>query len=137
MNNKGFTLIELVLVVTILGVIAVLALPSFTNVATEAERSSRDAVEGAVQVGLQIYRSNDMMANGSTGTYPSKLDDQAAGTPCAPATPCFGGALMSPVGDYRNGRGWTKVNDITYSFNDGSASYTYNYSSVNGTFTRQ
>jgi len=132
--SKGFTLIELVLVITILGIIAMSALPSFTNVTTQAERASRDAVEGAVSSGLQIYRANDMTVNGPPGGYPETLDAVPSGTACSSATPCFGAVLISPIGDYKNGRGWAKVADTQYLFNDGVASYTYNYDPAVGTF---
>lgn len=47
-NNRGFTLIELVLVIVILGVLAVSALPNIFNISlTTARTNSRDAVVGA------------------------------------------------------------------------------------------
>jgi prepilin-type N-terminal cleavage/methylation domain-containing protein len=135
--NKGFTIIELILTVTIVGIFAISALPSFTDVSTVAEISSRDAVASSVQTGLQLQRANDMVLNGSPGSYPAALDTVPASTPCAPASPCFGGILNSPIGDYKNGRGWSKIDNTSYSFNDGSTSYTYSYNLVNGIFTLQ
>jgi MSHA pilin protein MshA len=136
MNKKGFTLIELVLVITILAIVAISALPNFTDVTTKAEAASMDTVVGAIQTGLQIYRSNDMTVNGPPGTYPAQLDPVTANTACASSSPCFGAILISPVGDFRNGRGWTKVSDTSYSFNDGSQTYSYTYDPAAGTFSR-
>ncbi|MBI2341291.1 MAG: type II secretion system protein [Deltaproteobacteria bacterium] len=135
--NKGFTIIELILTVAIVGIFAVSALPSFTDVTTSAEISSRDAVASSIQTGVQLQRANDMVSNGPPGVYPAALDAVPVSTPCAPANPCFGGVLYSPIGDYKNGRGWSKINNTSYSFNDGSTAYTYNYDSAAGTFTLQ
>jgi prepilin-type N-terminal cleavage/methylation domain-containing protein len=137
MSKKGFTLIELVLVITILGIIAVSALPSFSNMTTQAERASKDAVAGAIQTSVQLFRANDMALNGPPGNYPTELDPLGANTACAPANPCFGGILLSTVSDNVNGRGWTKIDGTTYTFNDGSSTFTFIYSPVNGTFTQQ
>ncbi len=45
---KGFTLIELVIVIIILGVIAVTALPKFINIKDEAELASFETLGGAL-----------------------------------------------------------------------------------------
>lgn len=133
--NRGFTLVELVLVVTILGILAISAFPSFTSVTTEAERASRDTVSSAIQSGLQLYKANDMVMSGPPGNYPVQLDSvSGANVPCSPSTPCFGNVLMNPIDDYNNGRGWMKVNSLSYVFNDGTSNFIYNYDPTNGTF---
>ena len=68
MNRRGFTLIELILVIAILGILAISALPKFLNLATEAEQASRDGVVGAVRSGIALYRANDMVSSGGTGS---------------------------------------------------------------------
>lgn len=132
--NKGFTLIELILVITILGIVAITALPNFTNVTTQAELSSRESVLSAVQTGLALYRANDMTVNGPPGTYPAELDAQASNTPCAPSTPCFGNVLQAPVGDYKGGAGWIKLDGTHYMFDDGTNTTTFAYNPATGTF---
>lgn len=126
-NQKGFTLIELVLVIAILGILAVTALPRFLDLSTEAEQASRDGVVGAVRAGIALYRANDMVTNGGTGSYPATLDANADGVACAT---CFSSILANGIND----GSWRRVSATSYTFNDGTALTTYTYSTANGTF---
>ncbi len=53
-NNKGFTLIELVIVIVILGILAAVAIPKFTDLTDEAKISSEQGTVGAVRSGIGI-----------------------------------------------------------------------------------
>ncbi len=129
--KKGFTLIELVLVITILGILAVSALPRFIDVSTEAEQASRDGVSGAVRAGIALWRADDLVTNGAPGSYPTTLDGVADDTDCSSTAACFGTVLTSGVTD----GSWHKTDDTTYTFTDGTSTFTYTYSTANGTFT--
>ena len=129
--KKGFTLIELVLVITILGILAVSALPSFINISTQAQQASRDGVVGAVRAGVPLQRANDLVTTGAPGSYPTTLDAVANGTACSPAAPCFGNVLAQGVSD----NDWTKATATSWTFNDGTTTYTYTYTTGAGTFT--
>jgi MSHA pilin protein MshA len=48
MSNKGFTLIELVVVIVILGILAVTALPKFINLQDDANQSVMLSMKGAI-----------------------------------------------------------------------------------------
>jgi MSHA pilin protein MshA len=48
MNQKGFTLIELVVVIVILGILAATALPKFVDLSGDAEQAAVQGVAGAV-----------------------------------------------------------------------------------------
>lgn len=47
-NEKGFTLIELVMVIVILGIMAAVAIPQFNNLSVQAQEASTDGVAGAL-----------------------------------------------------------------------------------------
>ena len=128
-KGKGFTLIELILVIAILGILAISALPKFLNVSTQAKQASRDGVVGAVRAGIALYRANDMVVNGGTGAYPGTLDT-GSNAACGTTNLCFGVVLTNGITDAN----WTRVSDTDYSFNDGTATTTYAYSPTNGTF---
>lgn len=131
-SERGFTLIELVLVITILGILAVAALPNFINIATQARQSSRNGTVGAVRSGIVLFRANDLVANGPPGTYPTnaQIDAVANGTACSPANPCFGGIVMNGITD----GAWSKTAANQWTFNDGGATYLYTYTAGAGTF---
>jgi len=48
-NQKGFTLIELVVVIIILGILAVTAAPKFINLQSDARKSTLEGMKGALQ----------------------------------------------------------------------------------------
>lgn len=131
-RSKGFTLVELVLVIAILGILAVAALPQFINVSTQARQASRDGVAGAVRSGIMLFRANDLVVNGPPGAWPDPLDAAAASSTAGPTNTFFDDVLTSGVAD----DSWAKGADVyTYIFDDGTDTFTYTYDPAAGTFT--
>ncbi len=64
---KGFTLIELVVVITILGVLAAFALPRFALLGFEARVATINGLAGSIRSSMTLAHSLDL-ATGNTGT---------------------------------------------------------------------
>ena len=63
-TNKGFTLIELIMVTIILGILAAVAIPRYMTSVSAAEEAAEDAVISSVRAGLENYATEQLMANG-------------------------------------------------------------------------
>ena len=64
-RQGGFTLIELVVVITILGILAAFAIPRFVSLESQARTASRDAMLGSLRSGAALAHAL-WMANGQT-----------------------------------------------------------------------
>jgi len=63
-NNKGFTLIELIMVTIILGILAAVAIPRYMATVTQAEEAAEDAVISSIKAGLETYATEQLLDNG-------------------------------------------------------------------------
>jgi type IV pilus assembly protein PilE len=71
-NRKGFTLIELMIVVVIIGILAALAIPRFMTATTKAKQSEAKGVLKQVYTMQRTYFQQH-------GTYVAAADNAAAG----------------------------------------------------------
>ena len=97
MSNKGFTLVELIIVIIILGILAALAIPQFST-------STDDAKKATVQGDLAVLRNAvSLYYHQHNSVYPGAVDE-ADGTTQVKDT-AAGDAFVAQLTKYTNAAG--------------------------------
>lgn len=115
-NQRGFTLIEIIMVIVLLGIIAAIAIPQYVDMKTKAQEATADGIVGAIVSAAAIgYAYNAV--NTATATYP-------------PGSEVNSSYLKKGATDmYYGSNLWTatigaKLFTFTYTQSDGSAGWT-------------
>ena len=89
-NKKGFTLIEVLAAVVIVGIIAAIALPRFLNVKTNAEKEGCKSNLASINLQIERYYTEN-------GSWPTALADVTGDTDYFPdgAPTCPGGGTYT------------------------------------------
>lgn len=75
-KEKGFTLIELVMVITILGILAVVAVPRFVDLRNKASEAAEYGIKAAIESGAKLWNAHYYIdSSGQYSTeYPAGTD---------------------------------------------------------------
>lgn len=73
MSKKGFTLIELIIVVIIIGVLAAIAAPLMSSNVTKAKKSEAVAALGAIRTAARLYNAENSAWPAGTGSIGSSV----------------------------------------------------------------
>lgn len=135
-KHKGFTLIELVVVMVILGVLAATALPKFMNVSTQAHEAAVAATGGAFGTAVAMVKAQ-YIANGTVGADNDGVTGFGDGLIAAnasgwPEEPLPGGTTLDNAGDCKDLWEALMQNPPTVSTTAGTKDYQATYTSGAG-----
>ena len=84
-RKNGFTLIELIIVMVILGIMAAVAVPRYLDSISNAEEAAEDAVISSIRAGLTQYANNSLYESGRA-EWPTNPFDALAEKPVGYST---------------------------------------------------
>jgi prepilin-type N-terminal cleavage/methylation domain-containing protein len=77
-NQAGFTLIELVIIIAVLGILAAVAIPKYANITSESKEAAARGALGGLRSGVTIYYANQAVTTG-TASWPTLNQLSTAG----------------------------------------------------------
>lgn len=125
-KNRGFTFLEVIMTIAILGILAAVAIPRFFSFQEEAKKAAEEQVVGGVRTGISTYYLQSL-TSGRTPLYPAKLDE-ATNSFASGGNPFFIYVLASPG---LIDKSWRKLSDTIY---QGLGLTFYFYDSATGNF---
>jgi prepilin-type N-terminal cleavage/methylation domain-containing protein len=104
--ERGFTIVELLIVIVVIGILAAITLVSYNGITTRANAASAKATAATIQKKVELYQ-----ADGPTGKYPVAAADLTG----AAADESYAVSAGNPAFAYSNVPQNTSGNEVTAS----------------------
>jgi len=78
-DKSGFTLIELVIIIVVLGILAAIAIPKYQDISSDAKEAACRGALGGLRSGVTIWYANQAVRTG-TASWPAASDLNTVGT---------------------------------------------------------
>ncbi|HET8760377.1 MAG TPA: type II secretion system protein [Nitrospiria bacterium] len=134
-NEAGFTMIELVVVIVILGILAAFAVPQFANLQTEARVAAVNGMAGAIRGAVSIARAKYLVVGNMAATTVD-MDGTAVDVIAGTGRPA--GSATGIQAALQDTSGFTIVTGATTTFtpiNGGSGTCKVDYVAATGAVT--
>ncbi|WP_295066468.1 type II secretion system protein [Sulfuricurvum sp.] len=138
-KRNGFTMIELVFVIVVIGILAAIAIPKFAATRDDAQMAKGRSDIAAIRSAIVSERQTRLM-RGQTN-YITKLDHMSGATATSGLlfddndTVTTNGTLLQYGIEAAAGNGhWTKTSATTYVYRVINVDNTFTYNSTDGTF---
>jgi general secretion pathway protein G len=131
-KQSGFTLVEILIVVIILGILAAIVIPQFTNASQDARKNSLTSQLQTIRSQLELYKlqHKDQMPPSLGSNNATDWDEMTSQTDADHAAYVAGTSVTGPFGPYLQQPPMNSLNQSTFvaptasDFGSGGAGYT-------------
>jgi general secretion pathway protein G len=109
MKTRGFTIVELLIVIVVIGILAAITIVAYSGIQQRARDSNRQSAIGTIRQALEMYKLDHGSYPSATGTQPAyggwEVSTDGPGTFMEYLAPYISRTPLDPVNSYNAGDG--------------------------------